>query len=380
MSPGKLHTRFTKRVWWSTAITVSAFALIATTAALVVSRVRPSDAGASSGSSKAEPLQLQSTFPAPGATGVNPDASLSLHFNEPLSGGGSTPQLNPPVPGTWVQTASDTLSFAASSSLPPGATEQLSVPGGANGIAGVGGVRLEHGVTLSFTVAPMPLLRLQQLLAQLGYLPLSFTPSDPATPSPSEMAMPQAGTFAWRWSSLPANFTSLWSEGQPNVITTGAVMAFESDHNLGSDGIAGPQVWEALLTAAGNGQLDSFGHYDFVEVSTTVPEHVDVWRDGSIVYTSPANTGIEAAPTERGTWPVYARYTSTTMSGTNPDGSHYSDPGVPWVSYFHGGDALHGFIRSSYGTPQSLGCVEMPPANAQVVYPYTPIGTLVTVN
>ena len=69
----------------------------------------------------------------------------------------------------------------------------------------------------------------------------------------------------------------------------------------------------------------------------------------------------------------------TTMTGTNPDGSHYVDPGIPWVSYFHGGDALHGFVRGSYGFPQSDGCVEMPPANAEVVYPLTPLGTLVTV-
>jgi lipoprotein-anchoring transpeptidase ErfK/SrfK len=67
------------------------------------------------------------------------------------------------------------------------------------------------------------------------------------------------------------------------------------------------------------------------------------------------------------------------MSGTNPDGSHYSDPGVPWVSYFNGGDALHGFLRASYGSAQSLGCVEMPYDVAHRVYGYTPIGTLVDV-
>ena len=67
------------------------------------------------------------------------------------------------------------------------------------------------------------------------------------------------------------------------------------------------------------------------------------------------------------------------MTGTNPDGSKYSDPGVPWVSYFNGGDALHGFDRPGYGWAQSLGCVEMAPSNAEVVYPLTPIGTLVTV-
>jgi lipoprotein-anchoring transpeptidase ErfK/SrfK len=68
------------------------------------------------------------------------------------------------------------------------------------------------------------------------------------------------------------------------------------------------------------------------------------------------------------------------MTGTNPDGSKYSDPGIPWVSYFNGGDALHGFVRGSYGFPQSDGCVEMPPSHAEVVYPLTPIGTLVTVS
>ena len=103
------------------------------------------------------------------------------------------------------------------------------------------------------------------------------------------------------------------------------------------------------------------------------------YKDGAPVYSTPVNTGVAGAATANGTFPVYARYTVTTMSGTNPDGSHYTDPGIQWVSYFNGGDALHGFVRSSYGFPQSDGCVEMPVANAAVVYPLTPIGTLVTV-
>jgi hypothetical protein len=67
------------------------------------------------------------------------------------------------------------------------------------------------------------------------------------------------------------------------------------------------------------------------------------------------------------------------MKGTNPDGSTYDDPNVPYASYFLGGDALHGFIRSTYGWPQSNGCVEMSYDNASQVWPLTPIGTLVTV-
>jgi L,D-transpeptidase catalytic domain len=98
------------------------------------------------------------------------------------------------------------------------------------------------------------------------------------------------------------------------------------------------------------------------------------------VLSTAVNTGIASAPTATGTYPVFEHLPVTTMSGTNPDGSHYSDPGIQWVSYFNGGDALHSFTRAQYGFPQSLGCVEMPLGPASQVYPYTPIGTLVTVS
>ena len=91
------------------------------------------------------------------------------------------------------------------------------------------------------------------------------------------------------------------------------------------------------------------------------------------------NTGVAGAATALGTYPVYARYQSTTMTGTNPDGSHYSDPGVLWVAYFNGGDAVHYIPRASYGSPQSLGCIELPYAAAEQAWGYLTYGTPVTV-
>jgi lipoprotein-anchoring transpeptidase ErfK/SrfK len=89
---------------------------------------------------------------------------------------------------------------------------------------------------------------------------------------------------------------------------------------------------------------------------------------------------VAGAETAQGTFPIFSRFTSTTMTGTNPDGSKYSDPGVPWVNYFNGGDAVHGFPRGSYGTPQSDGCVELPIETAHTVYGMLAIGDIVVVN
>jgi hypothetical protein len=155
-------------------------------------------------------------------------------------------------------------------------------------------------------------------------------------------------------------------------------MAFESAHNLADDGIAGPAVWSALLQAVASRQMDN-APYDYVYVSEALPEYVTVWSDGTNIFTTLANTGIPQSPTQVGTWPVYLRYLVTTMSGTEPNGQPYHDPGIRWVSYFHGGDALHEFPRAAYGFPQSLGCVEMPWSSAESVFPLTPIGTLVTI-
>jgi len=319
-------------------------------------------------------FRVLSATPADQSTQVPTDATITVQFSRPLDPHSPTPTLTPAVAGTWQVVTPDAFSFVATAPLVPAGTETVTVPAG---VTSASGKQLGTPYTTEFSVALGSTLRLQQLLAQLGYLPVTFTPAGPLT-APQEAAQAQQGSFSWRFSE-PAALTSQWTVGTSNVITTGAVMNFEARHNLTTDGFAGPAVWTQLLAAAAAGQMDPAA-YNYVYVSKNLPETATVYSDGSQVYSTLANTGVPAAATADGTYPVYARYVTTTMTGTNPNGSHYSDPGIPWVSYFHGGDALHGFVRGSYGFPQSDGCVEMPPANAAVVFPYTPIGTLVTVS
>jgi lipoprotein-anchoring transpeptidase ErfK/SrfK len=253
-----------------------------------------------------------------------------------------------------------------------------------------------------------------QLLANLNFLPVAFVPASRPTPpttttSTSTTTLPatstttpsattrtlsapatrshavritpatlQRGHYVWRFSDLPALFKSNWQVGALNVILRGALMRFQAQHNLAVTGNMDATTWLTLVVAALRHQR-SDETYNVVIVQRALPQRVWLYRNGKDSFTTLANTGIAVAPTAPGTFTVYLRYVTTTMSGTLPDGKPYHDTGIPWTSYFNGGDALHGFIRSTYGWPQSLGCVEMPFATAKILWPFTPLGTLVTV-
>lgn len=420
-------------------------------------------------------IRVVTVWPTRGAKAISPSAAIEVRFSAPLAADSPNPRLTPNIPGSWQTVGPYVRRFLPTGHMPLSAKVHLSVPAGSAGAHGRDGGRLAHRYSISFSVGtPTSVLRLQQLLAELGYLPLSFQPklsatvpagaasgasstataspsasagtagqpsgaaqgsavSSPSTsassgtpqalespstsagpaassgaatgsPSPSPSASstvsadataaaglaepsdpalislePLAGAFRWRYHHIPQSLAELWQRGQYSTLTRGAVMAFEADHGLADDGVVGPQVWVALLRAAARHQIGR-KHYDFIEVSESVPEMLRVWQDGKVIYRCPANTGIASRPTEPGTFPVFERFVSTTMSGTNPDGSKYSDPGVPYVAYFNGGDAVHGFLRSQYGYPQSLGCVELSYATAAIVFRYDLIGTLVSVS
>jgi hypothetical protein len=316
--------------------------------------------------------------PTPG-TRVSPTTPIYVTFSEPVSValGGQMPRLRPAAAGRWSTVDSHTIVFTPSGyGFGLGTPVTLQLP---HAVRLLGTGHDGSASVASWTVPEGSLLRAQQILAQLGYLPLSFDPSHPVPLSAAAQERaavdPPAGSFSWRYGDIPAPLAAEWQPGAANVVLRGAVMAFENAHELTTDGIVGPQVWRALLHAAIAGQRTT-ASYTYVLVSES-SETLELWNDGSIRLTTPVNTGIATAPTELGTFPVYEHIASGTMSGTNPSGSHYEDPGVPWISYFNGGDALHGFERAQYGFPQSLGCVEMPPATAGEVWPYTPIGTLV---
>jgi peptidoglycan hydrolase-like protein with peptidoglycan-binding domain len=322
--------------------------------------------------------------PAPGSD-VSPATPLRLTFSKPVSQvlGSRMPTLSPQASGSWHRVDGHTLLFRPSGyGAGLSTTVEAELPKQVDVIESDGS--LHSGDSIEWSIPPGSTLRLQQLLAQAGYLPVDWKPSGaPVAHTPSAelraAVEPPKGHFKWRYGNVPGGLREAWSAGKENVATEGAIMAFERDHEMETDGTAGSEVWDAVLRAAIAGKRNAESGYSYVYVSETLPEETTLWHNGHTVLTVPANTGIPGAETELGTFPVFEHLEETTMSGENPDGSKYEDPGIMWVSYFNGGDALHAFDRPSYGSPQSLGCVEMQLEDAASIWPYTPIGTLVTV-
>jgi len=226
---------------------------------------------------------------------------------------------------------------------------------------------------------------LQQLLAALGYLPVDWTApgQTPGSPTNAELALDEpasSGTFSWQWANPPPSLSALWQPGVYNVMVSGAVMAFEAQQGLPLDGQASPTVWAHLDQAAESPSTGSnTAGYTYALATKALPETLTVWHNGTQVDSAGTNTGIPSSPTADGTFPVYERLRSQIMRGTNPNGSSYADP-VQWVAYFNGGDAVHYIARSYYGSPQSLGCLEVSYDTGETVWPYLTYGSLVTVS
>lgn len=331
------------------------------------------------------PLQLLSETPASNAAGVSGVTDIKIQFSAPLAASSPLPSIKPDVAGSWQGTGTNTLEFVPSSGFDQQARVRVTIPGGTEGVRSAHGALLARTVKLKFRTGSYQTARLAELLAQLGYLPLTWTASPGATvPAATDTAgqlaaayNPPQGTFSWD-PGYPRELHTFWQDGSADsLMLKGAVMAFEASQGLAVDGVPGPEVWSALLKAAAANQVNTHG-YTYALAREGDPETLTVWHNGKVIMKSPANTGIAAAPTTLGTAPVYLRYYYQIMKGTNPDGSKYADP-VYYVSYFRSGEAVHYFPRGGYGYPQSLGCVELPWSNAKFIWKYMNYGTLVTV-
>lgn len=100
------------------------------------------------------------------------------------------------------------------------------------------------------------------------------------------------------------------------------------------------------------------------------------YEGDTIVASFLVSTGVAAFPTVVGQFHIYMKFEATLMAGPG-----YYLPDVPYTMYFYRGYGIHGtYWHSNFGTPMSHGCVNMYTPDAQWLFYWAPMGTLVNVH
>jgi hypothetical protein len=106
-------------------------------------------------------------------------------------------------------------------------------------------------------------------------------------------------------------------------------------------------------------------------------ERLTAYEGDEVVLSTRVATGAVFAGgrdfrTPVGQFRVWRKRASRHMEGGTPSIDYFNLPGVPWVSYFMGGVALHGtYWHNDYGRVRSHGCVNLTPEDAHWLYRWT---------
>lgn len=265
--------------------------------------------------------------------------------------------------------------------------------------------------------------RVVDKLQDLGYLPITHSCIETRE---GDCVRHDAFLFPVPASLQKAADAYSWNQKNPFILA--AIVQFERQNGiLHPTGVSYGHLHRAVLkllfsTKAKNNSWD----WEWVLVNkangTSIPESLHLWRwvfsehRGAWIWQTVVNTGVLGS-TPNGTWFVYQRLPSTTMQGVFPIpvswatyrslagdqvpqwagssllqpargivGGHpvrwqpYKDPGILWVNYFDDGRGIHYYPRSTYGFPQSAGCVEEPYASAPITYRLLHYGVPVTIS
>jgi lipoprotein-anchoring transpeptidase ErfK/SrfK len=100
------------------------------------------------------------------------------------------------------------------------------------------------------------------------------------------------------------------------------------------------------------------------------------YEGDSLVRTFIVSTGTWLHPTVTGQYNIYVKYVSAPMWGPG-----YYLPDVPYIMYFYDGYGLHGtYWHNNFGTPMSHGCINLSIEDAEWLFYWSDIGTLVNIH
>ena len=100
------------------------------------------------------------------------------------------------------------------------------------------------------------------------------------------------------------------------------------------------------------------------------------YESSTPVHSFLVSTGLPATPTPVGQFRIWIKLRYDDMAGA---GYYIED--VPFVMYFHEGYGLHGVTwHANFGHPMSHGCVNQPNDEAEWLFSFADVGTLVNIH
>ncbi len=115
------------------------------------------------------------------------------------------------------------------------------------------------------------------------------------------------------------------------------------------------------------------GRWIDVNLST---QRLTAYQGQTAVFSTLISSGVAGYRTPTGRFAIRTKIPSQRMVGPG-----YNLPGVPWVMYFAGANAIHGtYWHNNFGRPMSHGCINMRIPDAQWLYNWASIGTPVVVH
>ena len=113
----------------------------------------------------------------------------------------------------------------------------------------------------------------------------------------------------------------------------------------------------------------------WIDVDLTV-QSLTAYEGLTPVRTTLVSTGLPHTPTPTGQYHIELMLRYDDMSGPN-----YYLPNVPYVMYFYRGFGLHGtYWHANFGHPMSHGCINLPTPEAEWLYDWAAVGTLVNIH
>ncbi len=123
------------------------------------------------------------------------------------------------------------------------------------------------------------------------------------------------------------------------------------------------------VVTSGNGGA----HWIDVDLSN---QRLYAYEGDTLVNSFIVSTGTWQTPTVTGSYKVWIKLRSAPMSGPG-----YYLPDVPYIMYFYGDYGIHGtYWHNNFGTPMSHGCVNLSIPDAEWVYNFSQVGTVVNVH